>query len=87
MDLGIMWIFVGAIVVVFALALVSSARGKREAARYRGEYEQSLKTQAAAVELLREVASSQREANERLDAIQKSLKTLEGARTNGSPRA
>jgi hypothetical protein len=35
MELGPIWIFVGAIVIVFVMTGISGARGKREAAKYR----------------------------------------------------
>jgi hypothetical protein len=72
MDMGIMWIFVAAIVIVFALAFATDFRGQRAAKKYRADYERSLKIQEDMLELLRELVALQRETVRRLEAIQQS---------------
>ena len=73
MDLGIIWIFIAAIAVAFAMAFVSDIRRKRSAENYRTEYEQSLKVQEEILVLLRESVSLQAKANQQLLAIHQSL--------------
>ena len=80
MDLGIMWIFVGAIAVVFALAWYGDRRSKQVAARYRTDYEHSLKVQQDMLELLREFVALQREMSKRLEAIHQSLQSSHSGR-------
>ena len=82
MDLGIMWIFVGAIVVVFALTFLSQARAKRDAAKYRADYERSLQLQQEMVDCLREIRS----AVQRLENQQSAANSTKGA-NDTSPRA
>lgn len=73
MDLGIIWIFIAAIVLAFVMAFVSDMRGKRSTQKYRTEYEQSLKAQEEILALLRESISLQAKANKHLLAIQRSI--------------
>ena len=82
MDLGIMWIFVGAIAIVFALAFISQSRGKREAAKYRADYDRSLMLQQEMVDHLREIRS----AVQRLESEQ-SPGNAGRANNETSPRA
>ena len=53
-----MWIFVGAIAVVFVMAFVTQSRARREAAKYRADYDRSLKLQQEMVDHLREIKSA-----------------------------
>ena len=69
MELGPIWIFVAAIVIVFVMTGISGARGKRDAAKYRAEYERSIQVQAEMLELVREMVTLQQQTVQRLDTI------------------
>jgi hypothetical protein len=72
MDFGIMWIFIIAVGVVFGLAVISQVRGRRAAAKYRADYDHSLRLQEEMVEHLREIRSA--------------LQRLENKSIEGGPR-
>ena len=64
----LIWIFVGAIVIVFAMTLVSQLRDKRAAAKYRADYGRSLQPQQEVVDHLREI----KEVVYRLENVERS---------------
>ena len=86
MELGPIWIFVAAIVIVFAMTGISGARGKREAAKYRAEYERSLQVQSEMLQLVREMVSLQQQTVQRLDTLAEHLANLKEGQGGNSPR-
>ena len=86
MELGPIWIFVAAIVIVFAMTGISGARGKRDAAKYRAEYERSLQVQAEMLELVREMVTLQQQTVQRLDTLAEYLAKPREGQSGNSPR-